>query len=179
MGNVYVFRGKAATGKSTLADKLALKLNVPVIRKDDIVDALKMTAGIDKSLVNNAVCYNILYKIIQTNLSLGTSMILDIALGDRANAETFFNRLDFGDNKVLWFFVTCSDKAEWKRRHLERLANPLPSQSFKSFEHVLEHYKSADVNPFEYEHIIDTADTSGACFDAVLKILSSSTGEVL
>ena len=75
MGNVYIFRRAAATGKSTLADMFAKKLSVPVIRKDCIVNALKTTPEIDKSLINNEICYNILRKIIQTNLDLGVSFI--------------------------------------------------------------------------------------------------------
>lgn len=57
MGKVYIFRGKAATGKSTLSDMLAKKLSIPVIRKDDIVDALKSSKNIEKSSINNEVCY--------------------------------------------------------------------------------------------------------------------------
>ena len=172
MGNIYVFRGKAATGKTTLADMLARRLFIPVIRKDDVVDALKTTPGIDKSLINNTVCYNILHKIIQTNLNIGADLILDIALGDRNNAKGFLNRLDFKDNKIIGFFVICSDEAEWRRRHEERLINPSPNQSFKSFEHVVDHYKNADVNPFEGEHVIDTADTLEKSFENVIMIIN-------
>lgn len=174
MGNVYIFRGKAATGKSTLSDMLAKKFSIPVIRKDDIVDALKMTHANneDKSFVNNEVCYNILYKIIQTNLDLKADFIIDIALGDRNNAKFFFDRVDFKDNRVLSFFVICSDESEWRRRHEERIKNPKPHQVFKSFEHVAEHYKNADFNPFEHEHIIDTANTLQKSFEEVIKITS-------
>ena len=109
MGNVYIFRGKAATGKSTLSDMLAKKLSIPVIRKDDIADALKMTHT-DKSFINNEVCYNILYKMIQTNLGLNADFILDIALGDRNNAKYFFDRLDFKNNKILSFLLFAAMK---------------------------------------------------------------------
>ena len=172
MGNVYIFRGKAATGKTTLSDMLAKKLSVPVIRKDDIVDALKMTETTDKELMNNRVCYNILYKIIQTNLDLGVDIILDIALGDRNNFKIFSERLDFKDNKIFGFFVICSDENEWRKRHEERINNPKPHQVFKSFEHVVEHYKTADFTPFEHEHIIDTADTIENCFKSVDEIIN-------
>lgn len=160
MGNIYIFRGKAATGKTTLSDMLAKKLSIPVIRKDDIIDALKMTEDTDAGLINNKVCYNILYKIIQTNLNLNADFIMDIALGDRNNAQYFFDRLDFGNNKIISFFVICSDENEWKRRHEERIKNPKPHQVFQSFEHVVAHYKNADFAPFEYEHIIDTANNT-------------------
>ena len=174
MGNIYVFRGKAATGKTTLAEMLARRFCIPVIRKDDVVDALKTTAGIDKRLINNAVCYNILQRIIQTNLDVNADLILDIALGDRNNAKGFFDRLDFKGNTVIGLFVVCSDEAEWRRRHEERILNPSPNQSFRSYKHVVEHYKNADVNPFENEHIIDTADALESSFENILKIIANS-----
>jgi len=175
MGDVYIFRGKAATGKSTLSDMLAKKLSIPVIRKDDIVDALKMTHT-DKSFINNEVCYNILYKIIQTNLDLNVDLILDIALGDRDNFKWFYDRLDFKDNKVLTFVVICGDETEWRKRHEERLENPLPHQVFQSFEHVYEHYKNADFSPLEHEHIIDTACKSEESFETIIKIINKESG---
>ncbi|GKX30520.1 hypothetical protein SH1V18_30000 [Vallitalea longa] len=173
MGTVYIFRGKAATGKSTLANMLAKKLSIPVFCKDDVVDALKSSKNIDKASINNEVCYNILYKIIQTNLDLNTDFILDIALGDRNKAKWFFGRLNFKDNKVIKFFTDCSDEDEWKRRHEERIKNPLPHQSFKSIEHVIEHYKKLDVNPFDDEYIIDTSKSIEKSFIEINRIISS------
>jgi len=57
MGKVYIFRGKSAAGKTTLANKLATKLSIPILCKDDIVDAMKMSKRIDKLSINNEVCY--------------------------------------------------------------------------------------------------------------------------
>ena len=176
MGNIYIFRGKAAAGKTTLANMLAKKLSIPVFCKDDIVDALKMTQTdeIYKSFVNNEVCYNVLYKMIQTNLDLNTDFILDIALPDKNNAKYFLTRLNFGNNKVLKFFIDCSDKKEWRRRHTERLKNPLPHQVFQSFEHVAEHYSKFDINPFDDEYIIDTVNTVEKNFEDIIRIIDST-----
>lgn len=173
MGTVYIFRGKAAAGKTTLSNMLARKLSIPVFRKDDIVDALKMTVNIDTGIISNEVCYNILYRMIQANLDLGADFILDIALGDRHNAEAFFNRLDFGDRKIVRFFIDCCDENEWKRRHMERLKNPLPHQSFQSLKHVIEHYRNADVNPFDDESIINSTGPLEKSFEAIIKIIDS------
>ena len=171
MGTVYLFRGKAATGKTTLAVMLARTLLIPVICKDDIVDALKMIEPANnKGLINNQVCYNILYNIIQTNLNAGINIILDIALGDRNNYNIFSKRLDFRENRILNFFITCSDESEWRNRHEERIRNPKPHQNFRSFEHVIEHYKNVDFTPFEYEHIIDTSNNPDDCLKQILKI---------
>ena len=38
--NIYIFRGKSATGKTTLTNMLSERINVPVLRKDDIFDRL-------------------------------------------------------------------------------------------------------------------------------------------
>ena len=173
MGTIYIFRGKAATGKTTLSDMLAKKTSIPIIRKDDVVDALKGSKNIDISSNCNEVCYNILYTLIQTNLNLGTDLILDIPLGDRNSATCFFNRLDFKENSVVKFFIDCTDEEEWKRRHMERLKNPLPHQSFKSYEHVIEHYKKADINPFDDEYIIDSANPIDICFDKIQCIIKT------
>jgi hypothetical protein len=154
---------------------LAKKLSIPVLCKDDVVDALKRSKNIDSGSINNEVCYNILYKIIQTNLNLNTDFILDIALGDRNNAKWFFERLNFKNNKVLKFFIDCSDEDEWIKRHVERLHNPLPHQSFNSIEQVVKHYKKADVYPFEDEFVIDSAESVEECFQRINEIIESST----
>lgn len=157
MGTVYIFRGKAATGKSTLANRIGKKHSINVFCKDDIVDALKSTVNIDKGCIRNEVCYNILLRMIQRSLDLSIDIILDIGLVDRRYAEEFFDRLDFKDSIVIRFFLDCCDTDEWKRRHEERLKNPLPHQSFRSIEHLVEHYKNLDVTPFEDEFVIDTS----------------------
>lgn len=174
---VYQFRGKAATGKTTLSNLLAERLSIPVIRKDDIVDALKSSRNISKDSINNEVCYNILYHIIQTNLDLHADFILDIALGDRKNATAFFSRLDFGSHQTVKFFVDCSDEQMWRRRHEERLKSPLPHQSFQSIEQVMERYQRADVNPFDDEYIIDSANPVQACFDEILRLIGNGPRE--
>ena len=58
MGTVDICRGKAETGKTTLSNMLAERLSIPVLRKDDIIDALKSSAISDRNIVNE-VCYNI------------------------------------------------------------------------------------------------------------------------
>lgn len=171
MGTIYIFRGIAATGKSTLANMLALRLSIPIFCKDDIVDVLKSSKNIDEKCISNEVCYNILHKIIQTNLNLNADFILDLGLGDRNNANWFFNRLNFRDNTIYKFLTYCSDKKEWLKRHLDRLENPLLHQSFRSIEHVMEHYEKADITPFDDEHLIDTSKSIDECFDMITNLI--------
>ena len=78
MGTVYLFRGKAATGKTTLSSRLSQKLAIPVFRKDDITDAIKSGEYLTDRGAGNALCYDILCCILQTNLSCA-DFIVDLA----------------------------------------------------------------------------------------------------
>lgn len=172
MGNVYIFRGKAATGKSTLANKLGEQLGIPVFCKDDIMDAVKSAGEIEDRALRNRICYNTLVNVVQRSLDLKADIILDIALGERKSAKFFFDRLDFGDNIVMRFFLDCADEEVWLARHAERLKNPLPHQSFKSLEHVVEHYEKKDVNSFEDEIVIDSSNSVDETFEVLVGLIS-------
>ena len=89
MGTVYLFRGKAATGKTTLSSRLSQKLAIPVFRKDDITDAIKSGEYLTDRGAGNALCYDILCCILQTNLSLGADFIVDLALATGAMRRFF------------------------------------------------------------------------------------------
>ena len=134
---------------------------------------MKITEESDSGLINNTVCYNILYKLIQTNLDFNVDFIIDIALGDKKNANWFLDRFDFKDSKVFRFVTVCSDENEWERRHNERITNPLPNQIFKSLEHVKAHYKNADTTPFENEFVIDTAEPIKKCMMNIYEIIKA------
>ena len=175
MGNIYIFRGIAGTGKTTLTDILAKKLSIPVFHKDDIVDALIMTEDISDKERTSTVCYNILCKIAQTHLDLHLDFIMDIGLGNKNKLKWFLDRLDFKDNKIFRFLIICSDEKEWERRHIERIKNPLPRQLFNSLEHVKEHYKNADMIPFENEYVIDNVETIEKSFGNILDIINASS----
>ncbi len=172
MGTMYIFRGKAATGKTTLSNMLAKELSIPVLRKDDIIDALKSSTNFDTHDVINRICYNILYEMVQSNLDLHTNFILDIALGDKNSASTFLKRLDFKNNTIIKFFVDCSDKEMWKSRHIERLKHPLAHQTFQSIEHLLEYYGKADIAPFDDEYRIDSVHSIDECFSEVMHLVN-------
>jgi inorganic pyrophosphatase len=70
--------------------------------------------------------------------------------------------------------IVCSNEKEWEQRHIERIKNPLPNQVFKSFEHVKEHYKNADMKPFENEYVIDTVGAPEESFKDILEIINAS-----
>jgi hypothetical protein len=97
---------------------------------------------------------------------------LDIGLADKNSFKMFTERLNFHSNRILGFLIVCNNENEWRRRHEERLINPTPNQGFVSFEHVVQHYMSYDLTPFEHENIIDTANKTEYCFYDILKIVN-------
>lgn len=45
MASIYFFRGKTATGKTTITNILSKEINVAVLRKDDVFDVLSLYIG--------------------------------------------------------------------------------------------------------------------------------------
>ena len=68
MGNIHLFRGKAATGKTSLTDMLGNNLHIPVFRKDDFYDVL-FAYNIGHEQLND-MSYKLLKKLIQTSIDL-------------------------------------------------------------------------------------------------------------
>ena len=152
--NIYIFRGKSATGKTALTNMLSEKINVPVLRKDDIFDRLaEYEADIS---VLNAASYDILAKQIQTCIYDKSDIIVDVALQHTPSLERFLNKINFKDSIVHRFFCCCSDEAVWLDRWSERLKNPLPNQYFKSIDEIVEHYSKCNISPQNGEIILDS-----------------------
>ncbi len=152
--NIYIFRGKSATGKTTLTNLFSNKINVPVLRKDDIFDTLSNYVN-DISTLNGA-SYDILARQVQTCIDNNSDIIIDIALQDTKALETFLNKIDFKNATVHRFFCDCSDNDMWLDRWKERLKNPLPNQYFKSIDEIVEHYSKCDIKPSDDEVVLDS-----------------------
>ncbi|SCY54164.1 AAA family ATPase [Alkaliphilus peptidifermentans] len=155
MNKVFIFRGKAATGKTTITNILSNKLNVAVLRKDDIYDMLS-TFGMNHS-ENNKASYDILGKILQTNVNTNCNVIIDVSLAHKPYLNQFLSKIDFKESEVYQFLCICSNNDEWKRRIEKRLDNPTPNQFFRSVTEAVEHYEQLNIEPLENEIILDSA----------------------
>lgn len=152
--NIYIFRGKSATGKTTLTNILSQKFNVPVLRKDNIFDALSKHET-DIGILNSA-SYDILATQIQTCIDNQSDVIIDIALLHTPSLKTFLNKIDFKDSTIHRFFCDCSNNYIWLERWRERLKNPLPNQYFKSIDEIVEHYNICDIKLSDDEVVLDS-----------------------
>ncbi|MCC8073359.1 MAG: ATP-binding protein [Clostridiales bacterium] len=152
--NIYIFRGKSATGKTTLTNILSRRLNIPVLRKDDIFDSLSRYET-DFSILNSA-SYDILATQIQTCIDNQSDVIVDVALQHTPSLKMFLNKIDFKDSTVYRFFCDCSHDNIWLDRWRERLKNLLPNQYFKSIDEITKHYGKCEIEPLNDEIILDS-----------------------
>ena len=169
MGKLYIFRGKAATGKTVLTDLLSLELKISVIRKDDIYDMLS-EEDMDHT-IKNKMSYDILAKIINTNLKTNCKMIVDIALANTSHMNEFLSKLDLQETDVKSFLCICSNEHEWKMRMVDRIKNPTPNQLFKSVDDALKHYKKYEIIAMKDEFVLDSIEETLALLEKVKKEL--------
>lgn len=163
--NIYIFRGKSATGKTTLTNILSKKLNVPVLRKDDIFDALSNHES-DTAILNSA-SYDILAKQIQTCIDNKTDIIVDIALGHTPSLKKFLSKIDSKDSTVHHFFCDCSDNDIWIDRWKVRLKNPMPNQYFKNINEIITYYDKCEIKPLNGEIVLDSIKSADELIDII------------
>ena len=83
---LLLFKGHPGTGKSTLARLVARGLDVPLVDKDDARDALSAhsaLASVPASALNDA-SYDIMFNMVETQLQLGLSCVVDCPLARRS-----------------------------------------------------------------------------------------------
>lgn len=154
MANIYIFRGKSATGKTTITNLLSKRINACVLRKDDIFDPL--SKYITDNKVNNDATYNILANLIQNNIDNNVDVIIDIALPHNDYYKMFLSKVELKNHKVYSFFCDCSDDEIWKSRWKERLKHPQPNQFFKDIDTIIKHYSNMDISLLQNEIYIDS-----------------------
>lgn len=80
-----MFRGRAATGKTTLSNALARELQVTVLHKDDLYDAV--AAHIGEHSVRNQICFDVLRRVLQSSLDHAVDIVIDFGHNHLDDAE--------------------------------------------------------------------------------------------
>ena len=111
---IILFRGRPGVGKSTVSNAFAKEQKLLILRKDDIYDSTSM--HIEDHTVRNRISYDSLFKILESNISSGTSIILDYPFqrdGEITNLQDWCKERNLHLVSIL---VTCSDRELWKSR---------------------------------------------------------------
>ncbi|MGZ9583712.1 AAA family ATPase [Paenibacillus marinisediminis] len=154
MSKIILFRGKSGTGKTTLSKELGKRLQLPILHKDDIYDSV---AGLvpehDK---RNHICFDFLYRFLQTVMDSNASIILDYGLNNVDGVRTLKNWVEERGGELITILCTCSDESIWSERLAERSINPLPNQLITNLSELKEYYKDLKTEILEGECVIDT-----------------------
>jgi predicted kinase len=117
--HLILLKGHPATGKSTLGRALARRLRWPLIDKDDVKDFIADLPG------GNQLSYEVAWQVVDTQLSLGISTIVDTPLSYPISYETGC-RLAQQHGAHLLVVESVVDEERWRQR-LE--GRSLPAQS--------------------------------------------------
>lgn len=170
MNTLFIFRGKAATGKTTATDLLSKKIKVVVLRKDDVYDKLAKY-NLEHAELNNA-SYDILVKVLQSNIDRGCNLIVDIGLLHKPYMEQFLSKLNLKETRVIQLLCVCNNHEEWKKRMKQRIINPAPNQCFESVEWAETYYEKMDTTPFDGEFVIDSANDISVMMEKIYEAIN-------
>lgn len=164
-----VFRGKVGVGKTTISNAVSQTLNIPVIRKDDIYDSL--AAYVEGHEIRNSACYDILYKIIETNLSNGLDVIVDAGFHRLEDILQLKNWTLEKNVILISLLCICSDESVWAERFNKRGMDPKPNNLITDFNALKLHYGDIKMEALVGEKILDTIDSiDDLVADAILEI---------
>lgn len=165
---VIIFRGKAATGKSLIANIISDNLNIEIVSKDSVFDLL-LEEGYSWNDANDTA-YDKLVSIIQKNHDNGDDVIVDIGMAHTEYFEQFMSKMTLCVKKTKKFLFICSDDKEWEERINKRILNSdVPNQAFKSIEEAKKHYEKYNIIPQNNEVIIDSALSIDNIHSRILK----------
>lgn len=154
MGKVIVFRGKAGVGKTTISNEVGRKLNIPIIRKDDIYDSI--AAYVDEHENRNKACYDTLHKILESNILNGIDVIVDAGFHNLDQVLQFKNWILYKKAIFVPLLCICSDEDIWAERFNKRSLNPQPNNLITNFEELKLHYKDLRTESLNNEMVLDT-----------------------
>lgn len=154
MSKIILFRGRSGTGKTTLSNELGKRLKLPVLHKDYIYDSV---AGfVPDHDLRNKICFDFLYRFLQTVIDSGATIILDFGLNHVDGVRSLKTWIEERGGELQTFHCTCSDESIWSERLAERGENPLPNQLITNLSELKEYYKNFKNEYLEQELILDT-----------------------
>lgn len=156
MSKIILIRGMAGVGKTFLSNRLAARLKIPVIRKDDIFDTV--FPYISDNQLRNQYSYELINKIIDTNLACGTDLIIDCPYHFKNQLVQMKEWIEGRSGKFLPILCICSDEQIWEDRFNERKANPKANQIITNYKEMMAHYTRQGIRtePLDNELVLDT-----------------------
>jgi predicted kinase len=151
---IILFRGLPGVGKSFIANETAKILKIAIVKKDDIYDCIHLEISQNEN--RNEICYNIIYKIIETNLLSNTDLIIDCPFKDHKELKNLSSFINERNGQLKSILCNCSDPDVWEERFNERRNNPKHSNLITGFNELKNTYPSLELEKYDDELVIDT-----------------------
>lgn len=140
---------------------------MPVLRKDDIYDAA--ATYVEDHGIRNKISYDSLFKMLESNISSETSLILDYPFQRDEEVLNLQRWCKERNLQLVSVLVVCSDREIWKSRFNVRSQNPTPNQLITDLDELERHYGDLILKPLEDEIVIDTVES----IEIILKQLAT------
>jgi predicted kinase len=162
---LIVFSGLPGTGKSTLANRLARELQVPLLCIDDLIGDVPEGAGIP--FWDSKVA--ILLRLAEVQLELGLSLILDSVFMnmDRYHAQVLARK---HDARFYPIYVFLSDDQAWEERVRARYeeAKHKGVATWERIQHQRERFRPWEPGTALF---IDSLNTSDRNYETILNFV--------
>lgn len=120
---LIAMKGHPGTGKSTLATAIAKTLKCPLVDKDHFRDssyqiqqALIKASPATASKLLNDLSYEVMWRVVSTQLGLGLSVVIDSPLSRRRQFDHLLDIASESGASVVVIECQPGDEQEWRRR---------------------------------------------------------------
>jgi predicted kinase len=113
---LIIFSGLPGTGKTTIARRLAARLNAVYLRVDTIETVLRDGAIIDIG----GLGYSVGYAVAKENLSIGNTVVADSVNPWQLTRDAWRQAAEDAGKLAVDVEIICSDQREHRRRIEER-----------------------------------------------------------
>ncbi len=149
---LFILAGLPASGKTTLAEKLAADLKAVHLRIDTIEQALRDLCDFQVE----GEGYRLAYRVAADNLRLGLSVVADSCNTIELTRREWEGVAKAEGAKFVNVEIVCSDSTEHRRR-VENRANSVPNLQLPTWDDVV----AREYHPWSVPRVkIDTAGSS-------------------